>query len=258
MRKLLIISTFACLSAISSAQMADTAKVLIPDMPVEMPKRSYFGVALGASASTNGFGGSLITQLNRTFALRLSYETIDMTFADAFTYETESEGPNNTVVTQGYKVSPTVKTGGLSAILDIYIARGLYLSAGVVKTDLNPSFKLMSSEPVMIGDIAYSPDEVGELVLAIKPEKTLAPYGAIGFGRNISRDHRLAFSMELGAYFTEAFVVDAKGTQLFAANGDPADMADLNKTLKEMEWSGIYPVLKFGLSYKIFKGKNSK
>lgn len=209
-------------------------------------KQSNFGVALGVSASTNGLGVSLNTALNKTFALRLGYEKVDQTFENAFVY---AQGD------QSFNVTPTWKAGGLSAILDIYLLKGLYLSGGVVFTNLNLSANLMSGSSIMIGDIEFQPDELGSLGLTLTPEKKMAPYGALGFGRNISRDHRLAMSFEIGTYYMGSYVVGLTGTKLFEANGEASNqesLKDLNETLKGFSWSGFYPVIKLGISYKIF------
>ncbi|MEI8084802.1 MAG: hypothetical protein WCG93_01170 [Paludibacter sp.] len=211
--------------------------------------RSYFGMALGVSASTNGLGVNVTTALNKRVAIRLGYEKVDMTFNDAFSYNMGGQALN---------VSPTWKAGGLSAILDLYLIKGFYVSGGVVLTDMNIAATLKSGNSIKIGDIEFKPDELGELGLTVKPLNKMAPYAAIGFGRNISRDHRLAMSLEVGAYYMGSYVLGLTGTKLFEANGDPANQASLNKlneTLKSFSWSGYYPVVKLGLSYK-FLGQN--
>ncbi len=212
-------------------------------------KRSYFGLALGASASTNGFGGNLTAALNKHFALRLGYEKVDMTFNNAFTFKQDD---------RSFNVTPTWKSGGLSAIVDWYMFKGLYLSAGVMVSDMNPAAKLMSADPVKIGDIEFAPDEVGEIKIAIKPEQKVAPYTALGFGRNISRDHRLTMNFELGAYFTKAYVVDVNGTKFLEGNNSNESIDNLNRTLKDVSWSGLYPVLKLGVSYKFYGSNKPK
>ncbi|MDD2797594.1 MAG: hypothetical protein PHV20_03280 [Bacteroidales bacterium] len=247
MRKFAIILFVTVIAFSVSAQIQDSSYISETVNPLK--KRSYFGVALGASASTNGFGGNVTAALSKRFALRLGYEAVNMTFKDAFSVTQDN---------YTFNVSPTWKAGGLSAILDFYVFKGLYLSGGVVFSDMNLSAKMLSEKPVTIGSIEFTPDDLGELRVAVKPENKVAPYAALGFGRNISRDHRLTMSFELGAYYTGSYVVDLSGTQLFEANGQPANQGsidNLNKTLKEISWSGLYPIVKLGISYK-FYGKN--
>lgn len=241
MKKILLI---LCVSAIPFAMMAQTEGTVSDSY-----NRSYFGVALGISGSTNGFGVNLNTALNKRFALRLGYEKVDKTFKDAFVY---SQGD------QSFNATPVWKTGGLSAILDFYLFRGFFVSGGVVYSNMDLAVKMMSGSSLKIGDIDFQPNEIGELVLNVKPAEKLAPYGAFGFGRNISRDHRLAMSLEIGTYYMQSYMMGVTGTELFAANGDPANQEsvdNLNETLKGISWSGFYPVIKLGVSYKIW-GEN--
>lgn len=209
--------------------------------------RSSFGVAVGLSASTNGLGGNVTAAWNDKFALRLGYEKLDRSFPNAFVYQQDDFN---------FDVSPRIKIGGFSAIVDWYFLKSLYVSAGVMVTDLHLSAKIVSADPLTIGDIEYSPNEMGEMNIAVGPQNKVAPYVGLGFGRNISRDHRFSMSFEIGAYHTGSYIVDVNGTELFEANGDPANQEsinNLNETLKGISWSGIYPVVKLGISYKICK-----
>jgi hypothetical protein len=240
MKKISITLLLTIFALTMMAQEQDSVKSIAPS------NRSYFGIALGASASTNGFGGNITTALSKRFALRLGYEKVDMTFKDAFKITQEGYTFNTT---------PTWKAGGFSAIMDFYLFSGLYISGGVVLSDMNLSAELNPGDGIKIGDITFEPNELGGLKLAIKPENKVAPYAALGFGRNISRNHRLAMSFEMGAYYTGSYVVDLSGTNLFESNNSNKSIDALNKTLKEISWSGIYPIIKLGISYK-FIGKN--
>lgn len=242
MKKLILILFVSIISYTMMAQSIDSTKVR-ESLPA---KRSYFGIALGATASTNGFGGNVTTALSKRFAVRLGYETVNMAFKDAFSFE--QSGKN-------FKATPVWNTGGLSAIVDFYLLKGLYLSGGVMLTDMNLSASLKSADAINIGDIEYQPDEQGQLAFAIKPQNRVAPYAAIGFGRNISRDHRLSMSFEMGAYFTGSYVADVSGTKFFEGNNDNETIDNLNQTLKDISWSGIYPIIKLGISYKFFSKK---
>lgn len=209
--------------------------------------KNSFGVAVGLSASTNGLGGNITAAWKDMLALRLGYEKLDLSFPNALVLDQDDFS---------FNVSPQFKTGGFSAIVDWYFLKSIYLSAGVMITDLHLNANIISANPLKIGDIEYSPNEMGEMRIAVGPQNKVAPYVGLGFGRNISRDRRFSMSFELGAYHTGSYVVDVSGTELFEANGNPSDQKtidDLNETLKSISWSGIYPVLKLGVSYKIWK-----
>lgn len=225
------------------------AVLLINSHVMSQETKSGFAVGVGLSGSTNGLGGSAIASWNDVLALRLSYEALNMSFANAFTIDQND---------LSFSASPAVKAGGFSAILDWYFLKSMYLSGGFVLTNLNVVATINSNKPMIIGDIEYSPNEMGEMKLALNPKNKVAPYLGLGFGRNISRDKKLAMSFEIGAYHTGSFVVDATGTELFEPNGDPANQGsinNINEALAGISWMGIYPILKLGVSYKIWKQK---
>ncbi len=208
-----------------------------------------FDLALGLSASTNGFGVNLITSLNKYFAVRVAYENVNMTFNNAFAYKQSD---------RNLDASPTWKTGGLSAILDVNFYPGLYLSAGVVSTAMNMKIKFSSKDPLQFGDITFAPNELGEMVLSFKPSRKLAPYAAIGLGRNITRNKRVAFSTEFGAYFMKTYIMDVDGSKIFESNGDALNQStidNVNNELSNMKYKGVFPVFKMALSYRFITGK---
>lgn len=237
-----IIFTFA-LSVITLVSMAQASE----ELDTNPGKKIRLDAAIGVSASTNGLGANVVASFNNIVALRLGYESINKSFPNAMTISQDD---------YTFDVSPSLKNGGFSAILDWYIRRSFYISAGMVVSNLNMTANIKSANAIKIGDIEYSPDEMGEMTLAIQPQNKVSPYFGIGFGRNIGRSKNLAMSFEIGAYDMGAYVVDVTGTKLFEANGDPASqtsIAKLNETLKGLSWSGIYPIIKIGISYKIWK-----
>ena len=250
MRKLIII-IFVSVSGMLMAQTQETTTTVTTTTTVAKP-RSYFGVALGVSASTNGVGFNVTTALNKFLALRLSYEKLDNSIIQ------NVYAINNPIIVdlsgQSLSMTPTIKTGGLSAILDLYLGKSFYISGGVVSTDMDMSATIKSANPLKIGDITFTPDDLGQLGLTIKPEQKLSPYAAFGFGRNISRDHHLCMSLEFGAYYMKSYVIGLTGTNMFSptAEANQAVVDQLNANLKTFSWSGIYPVIKLGISYKIF------
>lgn len=211
-----------------------------------------FAVALGVSGSTNGIGGNLTVGLNKSFDLRLGYEKLDLTIP---TMTLNQDAIN-------FDVSPKVQNGGFSAIVDWHFLRKMYLAGGVYFSRFGFSADVKSANPIKIGDIEYSPDAMGNLSLSLKPKNTVAPYLALGFGTNLARFKHLGFSFEIGAYHTGSYVIDVAGTNFFAANGDPTNKDDsfkkLNDTLAGFSWSGIVPVVKIGISYRLFNGLNLK
>ena len=220
------------------------------ETPVVKP-RSDFGIALGVSASTNGLGVNLVAALNKFIALRLSYEKLDNSLINNF--YTIPAIPLD-LGGQSLALTPTIKTGGISGIIDLYLAKSFYLCGGVVYTDFDLSVDAKLKDALKLNDVTLQPDKLGGLHITIEPERKLSPYVGFGIGRNISRNHRLCMNLEFGAYSMKSYVFGLSGTNMFEATaaGNNAFIEKLNETMKTISWSGIYPVIKIGISYKIF------
>lgn len=203
---------------------------------------STIGVAVGASASTNGLGVQAAVSVANFLALRVTYETIDQTFENAFQYSI-SDVPLN--------ISPTWKTGGIGAMVDLYLQRDFYITGGFIQTNMDLSARMLPAESMQIGDIIWEPQDIGELQVNIRPLKKLAPYAGIGYGRNIARKSGISLNFELGAYFMDSYVLDVQGTKMFEGNSENESINRLNETLSTFDWSGIFPVVKIGISYRI-------
>ena len=61
--------------------------------------------------------------------------------------------------------------GGISANLDLYLARGLYITGGVVQTNLDLGVTLKPTESMTVGDLTYEPEDLGELHVSILPKR---------------------------------------------------------------------------------------
>jgi hypothetical protein len=204
--------------------------------------KSGFGLAVGGSLSTNGAGVNVIAAITPSIAVRLGYEQLDRSFDNLLSYSIEDTE---------FSISPSVKAGGLSGNVDFYLLRGLYLTGGVVSTNLNLGVTLEPTESMKMGDITYEPEDLGQLNISILPERRMAPYAGIGFGRTISRNKRVAFNLEMGAFHMGSYVIEMSGTKLFEGNSDNESVQRINDVLQDISWSGIYPVLKVGLSFRI-------
>ena len=204
--------------------------------------RNYFGIAVGANASSNGLGGDIAVSMLKWLDVRVGYEKLGISMSPM----------SLSLSGQNFNLTPTISTGGWSAIADINLLGGLYVAGGAYLTSFNPSFKIMTANPLTFGAITYTPNDIGELDIAVKPQNKLAPYVGLGFGTNIPRNHRFSMNFEIGAYNMGSYVVETSGTNLFAGNSNNESITQLNTMLKGFSWSGIYPVIKLGISYKFF------
>jgi len=237
MKKILFLILITLISVTSYSQ--DSLKI--------EKKPSGFGIALGVSASTNGLGGSVITSLNKYIAIRLSYEKLDNNMIQKI-YPI-NDPTNITISDQELSLTPSVQVGGLSGIIDLYLGKSFYLCAGAVYTNFNITADT-KLEKLTFNKVTL--ENQGGLTLSIQPERKLSPYVGFGIGRNISRNHRFTMNLEMGAYHMGSYVLSLTGTGLLEGNNTES-LKTLNETLKDISWSGIYPVVKLGISYKIWK-----
>ena len=202
---------------------------------------SKIGIAVGGHISTNGVGAQAVIGLGNTFAIRATYEDINYPLPEPIPFELSGINLN---------MYPTLKTGGIGAMIDLYLQRDFYLTGGMIQTNMDISAKLMSAEAMKIGDITWEPEDIGELNLTLKPLEKMAPYLGFGYGRNIARKPGMSLSLEIGAYYMKSYVLGLSGTGMFAGNSDE-QFAKLNETIAGFDWSGIYPVIKIGLSFRV-------
>jgi hypothetical protein len=155
-------------------------------------------------------------------------------------------------------ITPSGQVGGYSAMMDLYLSKGLYVTGGFVQSALDLNATVMSANSMKIGDIEFTPEEIGKLELNLKPGylsadpvEKFAPYLGVGLGRNIARRSGLAMSLEFGAIMMKSYGITMSGTGLFSGNSDNASIQNLVNKVNSFSWAGIYPVVKLSISYKI-------
>lgn len=208
------------------------------ETPDETTGKAPFRVGVSAGASTNGVGGFLIGQINDRFKVRVGYEAIGFKLPE-FDFE---QGDYN------YQVQTNLKTGGLSALVDARLAGSFYVTVGLVSSKLHMTMKLHTDEPVRFGDIEYSPEEVGEYQLDVKPTKSLAPYAGIGFAPRLSRDGKWKLNVDLGAHYIGGYTSVSSGTKLLSGNNDQSN-EEFDQALSDIVYTKFYPTVRVGLSY---------
>jgi len=227
--------------SVSAFAQAETDSI-VNDTTITTKLSSKLPLAIGVSASTNGIGGWVSTAFNNRFGLRLGFEKMEININE---FDFDLNG-------QDLAITPNIQSGGISLMADFYALKWLYLSTGFVYSFMDFSAVATSGSPIVVGDITLTPNDIGELTVGIEPDHRFSPCITIGLGRNIASKKRLAFSLEMGAYFMGAYQVNMSGTKLFEANGDPANIQPLNDALRDISWSGVYPIIKLGLSYRLF------
>lgn len=209
---------------------------------IEPSSANKIGFAVGISASAiGGFGGEIVGSYNNKFALRIGYETFDYERAKPIAYSAANLNLN---------IYPKGKFGGFTVAADYYLFKYLYLTAGVMKSNLKIDASIQSAETVKIGDIYYTPEEMGEIQFSAVPTGSVLPFVGVGFGRNIAAKKGLSLNLELGAAFAKSYEVSVTGTKYFKGNNENKSIDKLNNALRNVSWSGLIPSIKIGLSYR--------
>ncbi len=206
------------------------------DIPLIKPRE----MALGIYASTNGIGGNLIYSLGNKIAIKAGYESLKFNYN--FTIEEKDIN---------YDSKLHYKTGGISLLLDYNLFQFLYLSGGIGFSLFNPKVTGVAASEMKYGDIYIPKEKIGDFAINIEPAMKISPYFGIGLGHNLGVKKRVAFNFELGGYYLGSPEVSIQATGLLTPTADPAHG---QKEFYENQLSGyrIYPVIKFGLSYKLF------
>ncbi len=207
-----------------------------------------YGLAVGTSISAiGGLGLQVVGSYNNKFAARILYE--GYRYKPDTPYEYISSDETNQDVK--LNVYPDVKFGGLSLLFDYYLFRSFYITGGFVKTNLQPNAKIVSAQDMVINNVTYTPEELGEAHVSLVNPTKVAPYIGFGLGRNIKSRKGLTFNFELGTAFTKPYELQVESTKHFKNDNDINEsVKDVNQKIKEMSWSGFIPTIKIGISYR--------
>ena len=192
------------------------------------------GFGIGANAGTLGVGVeaamSLVpNHLNfRLGANRFTYN-LDYTFDD-IRYDSE------------------VDLNTQSALLDWHIFGGSFrLTAGAFRNRNAISATGMPTTNVTIGDVVYTPAEVGTLSAAVS-FKPSASYLGIGWGNAVGKNKRLGFTIDLGVLFQDAPDVTLTATNPAVSQADlRQEEANIEADIEHFD---TYPVISLGLTFQ--------
>lgn len=123
---------------------------------------------------------------------------------------------------------------------------GVRMSAGAMYTDRVARATLTPAEPIVVGDQTFEPEEVGSLTTEVKLGSAFAPYLGLGWGDAIGG--RMAFHLEVGAYYSGAPGVAMSGDGMIAPTAENAPVLEAN--LNRPAYS-FYPELALGLSFRL-------
>lgn len=192
--------------------------------------------AVGVYAGTPGVGADIQIKTVDVLVLRAGGHYLDFNVDgeyDGIDYDTDVNGSN----------------AFLTADLHPF-KNGFFLSGGAIIGEKSVDFVSAVDEPVEIGDLIFTPDQVGTLV-GRSEARDVAPFVGLGFDNALTNSGRLGFHVLLGAAFTGDPSVELNSVG-GAVSDDPllqmqleAEEEDLRDELDDFS---IYPVGRIGLS----------
>lgn len=210
------------------------------DSEITYSNDEFKGLYLGATASTNGWGGELKYLFNKRFTVRSGYETFK--FSRDFVFE------ENDV---DYDATVDFTTGGIFVLGDFNYTRNLYVSAGVVFNKFNPVFSGYAVSDIQYGDITIPAEMVGDFEFTMNPELKASPYASLGVRTFFGKKKTVNFGTEIGCYYMGAPEIDIVATGLISPTADPAH-GQKERLENQISQYKFYPVLKFNLAVKLF------
>ncbi|MBJ7510562.1 MULTISPECIES: hypothetical protein [unclassified Brevundimonas] len=226
---------FIALAAAAAAALLPAAQAAA-QTPVANAERGRF--ALGAQVGTPGAGLQAQFAVNDYLVLRGGYDALQWDRDDTY------DGID-------YEADIDFKSPG--AFVDLhpfknpfFVSAGAYF--GTRKVDLNAT----PTEPVNIGGLVFTPEQVGTLTGRIDLEST-APFVGLGFDNTFTHDGRWGLRLLAGAAFGDAPQVD-----LNASGGTLSDQPAFQDRLAEEEREiqadaddyKVLPVVQIGLNYR--------
>jgi len=204
-----------------------------------LKQENFKGLYLGGLAGTNGYGGELKYIFNKRFTIKASYETLNLSVDFDL-------GQGN----MDYATTLDYTSGGISVLVDYNFTRNLYLSAGVLFNDFNPTVA-GSPKDMQYGDITIPGDLLGAFEFAVKPDMQVSPYAGIGVRSFFGKKKRVVFHTEVGAFYLGAPQIEIKATGILAPTANPVHEQQGNLE-KQVEQYTFLPAVKLGLAVKLF------
>lgn len=195
------------------------------------------GTALTGRLGTLGGGLELTRSLSETVNARVG--------VNFFTYEYTGEESD-------IEYEFDLNLFSASALLDWHPFGGVFrLSGGLVLNNNELDSTARPLEITAIGDVDYTPEEIGTLTGNID-FNNLAPYAGIGLGNAVAGDKKWGVVLDIGVMFQGTPDASLAADGLLST--DPAFLAELAKEEKdlqdELDTFKYYPVISFGITYR--------
>ena len=209
-----------------------------------MASTAHADVGVAITGGTTGLGGTLTVPLYGNY-LNLR-GTIHQFSIDE---DLEEDGVD-------YDATLDLENYGL--LLDWHpFAGGIRLTVGVVSSRNEITGTAVPTEPTEIGDVTFSPADIGTLHLKAKYSNSMSGYVGLGWGNAVCPEDRITVSLDIGVIVTSPLEVDLAADSPIGSS-NPVIQAQLLKELrteednleKDLEDVEAWPVISFGIGYR--------
>ncbi|OUS04902.1 hypothetical protein A9Q81_05310 [Gammaproteobacteria bacterium 42_54_T18] len=158
----------------------------------------------------------------------------------------------------GVEYDATLDLENYGLLLDWHpFAGGIRLTVGVVSSRNEITGTAVPTEPTEIGDVTFSPADIGTLHLKAKYSNSMSGYVGLGWGNAICPEDRITVSFDIGVIVTSPLEVDLEADSPIGSS-NPMIQAQLLKELrteednleKDLEDVEAWPVISLGIGYR--------
>jgi hypothetical protein len=191
--------------------------------------------AIGIGAGT-GIALDYSYKINDRFSVTSRFNILDYSVQEM---EEEIDGQN-------ILIDADVNFKNIDIIFSYYPFKTSFRLIGGVGyfTDNSLNINLSFDEKVTIGEVDFTPDQVGKITIDNEWQQ-IAPYAGFAFGRAVTNS-KFGFAMELGTYFSGAPEVSLDATGIIENTKNQESL--LQESFSELKFT---PYLSLRLSYSI-------
>jgi hypothetical protein len=189
--------------------------------------------AVGLKLSSLGIGLELTLAFNPKFSLRFSGSFYQL---------------NTAVSNADAEIAFSQFTGGTYLVADYQFVKFMHATVGILYAVNVEEGAARSTEGLTVGGIEIPAQIVGEIAYAIE-QNSIGYYAGVGFGRTISFERRVAFSLSLGGYY-----IPKEPTVSVEASGmlSPTDNESTRNQISENNgFQKLYPFISIQVSYRL-------
>jgi hypothetical protein len=195
-------------------------------------------ISVGLKASTVGVGGEVAWKINHYFVVRGGANWIGF-------------GTDRKIDQIDYDFDLEFLNG--SAFVDVHpFQNGFRITGGAFIGTNKVDLKATPDEPIEIGDITFTPAEIGTLKGKVDLN-TFAPYAGFGWVSGHKKRSGFQFYVDLGVKFG-----GDPNVKLTSVDGllssDPTLLNEIDEEIKkiedDLELLGFYPVIQLGFTYR--------